>query len=188
MMFCHHHDLELPSEEFLEHVLNEHFTRLEQIMTEFKDDQAHLEADVQKLTDVWTTAYANLKNQIAGNPTAPAHTLDFTSLDKLAGIEEAATTVTPSITPSDHPSLAATNAPAPGVIAATQASPFVDPDGDGDPAPETGPDAGDPLPAPADPGQQAGVAAQAPGQTAASVAAPSAEVTPSTENPPTTTA
>lgn len=187
-MFCHHHDLELPSEEFLEHVLNEHFTRLEHLMTEFSDDQKHLDADVQALKDAWATAYANLKTQIAGSPTAPAHTLDFTELDKLVGIVQTPSTVTPDLITTDHPSLAAANSPAPVVIGGTAASPFVDEDKDGDNDANDPTDANDPIPAPSTDSTPAGDAAQAPGQTAESVVAPEAEITPSTENPPTTTA
>lgn len=187
-MRCHIHDLELYNpDELLEHLLNNHILTLEQLMTEMSDDKKHLDADVAALTQAFKDEMAALRAQIQANPTQMVSHLDLSGLDALVGTEQKqVANDTPALIPSDHPSLAATNAPVQPVIAGTQASPFVDADADEVDGKDTDGDADDtPSSGPAPDTTPAGEAAQAPGQTADTVVAPEAEVTPSTENPPT---
>jgi transposase len=80
MCRCPHRDHEQPLADapaLLLHTL-EHLIRMENTMTEFANDQAHLDADVQAETDSLTAVEA----EIAALKAQPAATaLDFTALD-----------------------------------------------------------------------------------------------------------
>lgn len=55
--------------------------RMETVMTEFANDQAHLDADVQAISQQFATAIAELKAQIAAG--VPAEQLNFAAADAL---------------------------------------------------------------------------------------------------------
>ena len=168
------------------------------------DDQKHLDLEADKVQALLAEV-AQLKIQIGTQPSMMAAHLDFSRIDNLLGVKND-TSAVPDPIPSDHPSLAQGATPDVAPIGPTAPSPFVDPDGDNDKS--EGPDDADilgvntppdnaPL-APTDgsapalgnaaPGETSstGEAAQGSGSTTAeSVAAPSADMTPHTENPPT---
>lgn len=84
----------------------------------------------------------------------------------------------PDVIPADDPSFTDTAQPAPASIGATATSPFVDEEEEEDESSDGG-DTDDQVPA------QSSEATSVPPTTAESVTEPEAEVTPSTENPPT---
>jgi hypothetical protein len=92
-----------------DHILH-HLHRIEAQMTEFANDQAHLDADVASLGQVTAsieTEIANLKNQPA------AAGLDFTGLDAALGTLQGVAPSAPS--PAPAPAPAPEPAPAPVV-------------------------------------------------------------------------
>ena len=78
MFRCEHCDLELSDiAAVLVHVLH-HIARMERLMTEFANDQAHLDADVNALT----AGISDVETEIAALKAQPADVpLDFTALD-----------------------------------------------------------------------------------------------------------
>ncbi len=75
-------------EDLLIHLL-EHQIAQEATMTQFANDQAHLDDAVTKLTDAFGTAITELKATIANHPDLPASTINFSKLDSLVASAQA---------------------------------------------------------------------------------------------------
>lgn len=84
-----HQQRELETVEALLLHMLEHQITLEDAMTEFANDQAHLDDDVNRLSEAFGAAVTELKAWVQNNPDLPASQLDFTKLDSLVGTMEA---------------------------------------------------------------------------------------------------
>jgi hypothetical protein len=89
MARCRLHNTDLETAEALMLHILEHQILMEELMTGFANDQAHLDSDVTALTEAFGTAVTELKAAIANNPTAPVSSLDFSKLDSLVGTAQA---------------------------------------------------------------------------------------------------